>query len=100
MNKNEMHDAIENFINYYTSDEETAVRMFETLKDYMDEVYQEPQEVMVFTFDEQIGGNRYLKKAVGDASPTREFIPEEELHLWVKKYLDAGWDVKVQGEVN
>lgn len=41
MNKQQVADEIENFINYYTSDEETAVRMFETLKDYMDEVYEE-----------------------------------------------------------
>jgi hypothetical protein len=95
MNKNEMHDAIENFINYYTSDDETAVRMFETLKDYMDEVYQEPKEVMVFTFDVRNGQDVFWKKAVGDMSPTSEYFPAEELHLWVAKYRGYGWSVKV-----
>lgn len=90
-----MHDAIENFINYYTSDEETAVRMFETLKDYMDEVYQEPREVMVFTFDVRNGQDVFWKKAVGDMSPEGEYFPAEELHRWVAKYRAYGWSVKV-----
>lgn len=93
MNKQQIADEIENFINYYTSNEEEGVRMFNTLDDYMNEVYQEPQGVMGFTLD--AGNKRYMKKAIGDASPTREFFPEEELHLWVRKYLDAGWEVKV-----
>jgi hypothetical protein len=95
MSKNEMHDAIENFINYYTSDEETAVRMFETLKDYMEEVYQEPQDVMVFTYGVYKGQDIFWKKAMGDMSPTNEFIPINELHLWVNKYRNFGWEVKV-----
>lgn len=95
MNKQQVADEIENFINYYTSNDETAVRMFETLKDYMDEVYQEPREVMVFTFDVRNGQDIFWKKAVGDISPTAEYIPMDELHLWVNKYRNFGWEVKV-----
>ena len=96
MNKQQIADEIENFINYYTSDEETAVRMFETLKDYMDEVYQEPREVMVFTFDVRNGQDIFWKKAIADVSPTAEYIPAEELHIWSAKYRGYGWEVRVQ----
>ena len=103
MNKEQLRDEVINFIEFYSSDEAERGMMTNALEDYIEEVFVESgdyvKNVMVFTFDEQIGGNRYLKKAIGDASPTREFIPEEELHLWIKKYLDAGWEVKVQGEV-
>lgn len=95
MNRKETHDAIENFINYYTSDEQEGIRMFETLKDYMNEVYQEHREVMVFTFDVRNGQDIFWKKAVMDMSPTAEYIPADELHLWVAKYRAYGWEVKV-----
>lgn len=95
MNREETHDAIENFINYYTSNEQEGIRMFETLKDYMNEVYQEKREVMVFTFDVRNGQDIFWKKAVMDMSPTAEYIPADELHLWVSKYRGYGWEVKV-----
>jgi len=95
MNREETHDAIENFINYYTSNEQEGIRMFETLKDYMNEVYQEKREVMVFTFDVRNGQDIFWKKAVMDMSPTAEYISADELHLWVSKYRGYGWEVKV-----
>lgn len=39
MTKQQVADHIRNFIEYYTSDEEVAIRMFNTLDDYMNEVY-------------------------------------------------------------
>jgi hypothetical protein len=88
-------DEIRNFIEYYTSDEEVGIRMFNTLDDYMDEVYEQPREVMVFTFDVRNGQDIFWKKAIMDESPTAEYIPAEELHLWVAKYRGYGWEVKV-----
>jgi Na+/phosphate symporter len=39
MNKQQIADEIRNFIEYYTSNEEEGIRMFNTLEDYMNEVY-------------------------------------------------------------
>jgi Na+/phosphate symporter len=39
MSKQEIEDQIRNFIEYYTSNEEEGIRMFNTLDDYMNEVY-------------------------------------------------------------
>ena len=39
MSKQEVEDQIRNFIEYYTSNEEEGIRMFNTLDDYMNEVY-------------------------------------------------------------
>jgi hypothetical protein len=39
MSKQEVADQIRNFIEYYTSNEEEGIRMFNTLDDYMNEVY-------------------------------------------------------------
>lgn len=39
MSKQEVEDQIRNFIEYYTSDEEVGIRMFNALDDYMKEVY-------------------------------------------------------------
>jgi pilus assembly protein TadC len=39
MNKQEVADQIRNFIEYYTSNEEEGIRMFNALEDYMKEVY-------------------------------------------------------------
>lgn len=38
MNKQQIADEIRNFIEYYTSNEEESIRMFNTLEDYMKEV--------------------------------------------------------------
>lgn len=39
MSKQEVEDQIRNFIEYYTSNEEEGIRMFNALDDYMNEVY-------------------------------------------------------------
>lgn len=39
MTKQEVADQIRNFIEYYTSNEEEGIRMFNALDDYMKEVY-------------------------------------------------------------
>jgi hypothetical protein len=39
MSKQEVANQIRNFIEYYTSNEEEGIRMFNTLEDYMNEVY-------------------------------------------------------------
>lgn len=39
MTKQEVADQIRNFIEYYTSNEEEGIRMFNALDDYMDEVH-------------------------------------------------------------
>jgi hypothetical protein len=39
MSKQEVEDQIRNFIEYYTSNEEEGIRMFNTLDDYINEVY-------------------------------------------------------------
>jgi Na+/phosphate symporter len=39
MSKQDVEDQIRNFIEYYTSNEEEAIRMFNTLDDYINEVY-------------------------------------------------------------
>ena len=88
-------DEITNFIEYYTSDDAERVKMQDTLRDYISEVYEEPKEVMVFTFDVRKGEDIFWKKAVGDISPTSEYFPAEELHLWVAKYKKYGWSVEV-----
>lgn len=39
MDKQEVADQIRNFIEYYTSNEEEGIRMFNALDDYMNEVH-------------------------------------------------------------
>jgi Na+/phosphate symporter len=39
MSKQDVEDQIRNFIEYYTSNEEEAIKMFNTLDDYINEVY-------------------------------------------------------------
>ena len=95
MNKQNVDDQIRDFIEYAYSDDNERQRMFNVLQDYMDEVYEEPREVMVFTFDVRNGQDIFWKKAVMDMSPTAEYIPAEELHIWVAKYRGYGWEVKV-----
>jgi hypothetical protein len=40
ISKQQVADEIRNFIEYYTSNEEEGIRMFNTLDDYMNEVYE------------------------------------------------------------
>mgnify|MGYP006266243633 CR=1 FL=1 len=95
MNKRELMDEISNFIEYYTSDDAEREAMLNSLNDYISEVYQEQREVMVFTADEKKGQPIFWKKAICDISPTSEYIPADELHIWVAKYKAYGWKVKV-----
>lgn len=95
MTKRQLMDEITNFIEYYTSEEVERQQMGDALIDYMLDVYEEPKEVMTFTFDVRNGQDIFWKKAVGDNSPEREFFPIDELHLWVNKYRNLGWEVKV-----
>lgn len=95
MEKKNVDNEIRNFIEYAYSDDMDRQKIFNVLKDYMDEVYQEPREVMVFTFDVRNGQDIFWKRAIMDKSPTSEYFPAEELHLWVAKYRAYGWEVKV-----
>lgn len=95
MEKKNVDNEIRNFIEYAYSDDMDRQKIFNVLKDYMDEVYQEPREVMVFTFDVRNGQDIFWKRAIMDKSPTSEYFPAEELHLWVAKYKAYGWEVKV-----
>jgi hypothetical protein len=93
--KQEKEDVIRNFIEYYTSDDAERARMIMTLADFMEEVHEEPTEVMVFTADVKNGQDIYWKRAITDNSPTSVYIPAEELHTWVQKYKGHGWASKV-----
>ena len=95
MKKRELMDEISNFIEYFTSNDVDRETMLDSLNDYIEEVYQEPTEVMVFTSDVRKGHDIFWKKAIADKSPTSEYIPANELHIWVAKYKAYGWDVKV-----
>ena len=95
MEKKNVNYQIINFIEYAYSDDTERQKIFNVLKDYMEEVYQEPREVMVFTFDVRNGQDIFWKRAIMDKSPTSEYFPAEELHLWVAKYRGYGWEVKV-----
>ena len=90
MSKNEMHDAIENFINYYTSDEETAVRMFETLKDYMDDVYEETEKHVFFRYERE--GDMYIVKR-NDFPTFKIYASERE--SYVTSFTELGYEVHV-----
>lgn len=99
MNKEQLRDEVINFIEFYSSYDEERGVMINSLEDYIEEVFVENSDyvknVMVFTFDVRKGQDIFWKKAVGDMSPTSEYIPIEELHLWVNKYRHFGWEVKV-----
>jgi hypothetical protein len=95
MTKQQTADEVRNFIEYFTSNDVERETMLDSLNDYIDEVYQEPKEVMVFTSDVRKGQDIFWKKATADKSPTSEYIPADELHIWVAKYKAHGWEVKV-----
>ena len=99
MNKEQLRDEVINFIEYYSSDDGERGMMINALKDYIEEVFVESSDyvknVMVFTYGVYKGQDIFWKKAMGDMSPTNEFIPINELHLWVNKYRNFGWEVKV-----
>ena len=100
LSDSQLNDEIRNFIEYAYSDDADRQRMLDVLDEYMQEVVapQEPRVAlgtMVFTFGVRKGEDIFWKKAVGDISPTSEYFPAEELHLWVAKYRRYGWDVKV-----
>lgn len=88
MNKQKIADEIENFINYYTSDEETAVRMFNTLKDYMEEVYESPAKNV-----------RFVRKPDSvlvrmDNMPEFKILPSES-ESYQKQFLELGYTIYV-----
>jgi hypothetical protein len=95
MTKQQTADEVRNFIEYFSSSDDERATMLDSLNDYIEEVYQEPSEVMVFTSDVRKGQDIFWKRAIKDTSPTSEFIPAEELHIWVAKYKGYGWAVKV-----
>lgn len=91
MTKRELFDEIENFINYYTSNEEEAVRMFDTLKDYMLEVYQPPVKQVSFRYDREFDG--YVVRR-SDGYP--EFkIYSSERESYTKSFVELGYEVHV-----
>lgn len=95
MEKKNLDNEIRNFIEYAYSDDMDRQKIFNVLKDYMDEVYQEPREVIVFTFDVRNGQDIFWKRAIMDKSPTSKYFPADELHLWVAKYRAYGLEVKI-----
>ena len=95
MQKTELADEIYNFIEYFTSDDAERIEMNKVMDNYLNEVYEEPREVMVFTFDIRKGQEIYWKRAIKDTSPTSEYFPADELHKWVQKYKGYGWKVQV-----
>lgn len=90
MNKQQIADEIENFINYYTSDEETAVRMFNTLKDYMDEVYEEARKKVVFRYERE--GDMYIVKR--NDFPTFKIYASEK-QSYIASFTELGYEIHV-----
>ena len=54
MTKNQLIDEIQNFIEYYSSDDQERMQMREVLLDYMGEVYEEPTPSEMKTYQVSI----------------------------------------------
>jgi hypothetical protein len=88
MNKRQMMDEINNFIEYYTSDDAERQRMSDTLLDYMLDVYQETPKEVYFIRE----GNVY--RVQSDYHP-KFYINVDEKDEYISKYMKLKYIVHI-----
>jgi hypothetical protein len=94
-NKLSIHGELNNFIDYYTSDDELRRKMRDCVIDYLEEVREEPPTV-VFIKTVYKDVEVYEKHFVGDLDPCKEKFPLTELSAKVHKYQALGCVVEIR----
>jgi hypothetical protein len=88
MNKRQLMDEVNNFIEYYTSDDAERQKMSDTLLDYMLDVYNEPIKEVYFIRE----GNVY--RVQSDYHP-KFYINVDEKDEYISKYMKLKYIVHV-----
>jgi hypothetical protein len=94
-NKLSIHDELNNFVDYYTSDDELRHKMRSCVIDYLEEVREEPPTV-VFIKTVYKDVEVYEKHFVGDLDPCKEKFLLTELSAKVHKYQALGCVVEIR----
>jgi hypothetical protein len=81
MNKRQMMDEINNFIEYYTSSDDERQKMSDTLLDYMLDVYEDKPKEVYFIRE----GNVYRVKS--EDAP-QYYIPVDEKENYISQYMN------------
>jgi hypothetical protein len=90
MKKRELMDEINNFIEYYTSDDAERMKMGDTLIDYMLDVYQAPVKEVHFRYERE--GNMYIVRR-NDFPTFKIYASEKE--SYVTSFIELGYEVNV-----
>jgi hypothetical protein len=94
-NKLSIHGELNNFIDYYTSDDKLRRKMRDCVIDYLEEVREEPPTV-VFIKTVYKDVEVYEKHFVGDLDPCKEKFSLTELSAKVHKYQALGCVVEIR----
>ncbi len=90
-----IHDELNNFVDYYNSDDELRFKMRSAVIDYLQEVREEPPTV-IFTTISYKGDDVYEKHFVGSLDPCKEKFLLTDLSAMVHKYQALGCVVVIR----
>ena len=90
MKKRELMDEINNFIEYYTSDDNERQKMSDALLDYMLDVHQEPIKEVYFRYNREEGV--YVVKR-NDFPTFKIYASEKE--SYIESFTKLGYTIHV-----